>query len=119
MAVMEDFGGYSGGIYEHEGPESEGDINHQVMIVGYNDDPGYWICKNSWGKRWGERGFFRIFYGGCQIEQRIAYVDCKDSEMHFPFEANAKGPYYSRDKTVTFDASADIELGMDIEGSYE
>ena len=29
---------------------------HGVTIVGYNDDYEYWICKNSWGKGWGENG---------------------------------------------------------------
>merc|ERR1711971_1276352 len=35
--------------------------NHAVLVVGYG--PGYWLVKNSWGKRWGEDGFFKIKSG--------------------------------------------------------
>jgi C1A family cysteine protease len=39
---------------------------------GYNDDPGFWICKNSWGT-WGEQGFFRITYNHCAIDSWLNY----------------------------------------------
>ena len=39
-----------------------------MAIVGYDDNTGCWICKNSWGTGWGEQGFFRIAYGQCNIE---------------------------------------------------
>ena len=36
---------------------------HAIMVVGYDDGQGCWICKNSWGSNWGENGFFRAKYG--------------------------------------------------------
>ena len=51
--------------------------SHSVVIVGYNDNPGYWICKNSWGTSWGPPGmdgFFGMPYGMCDIESEMDFV---------------------------------------------
>ena len=64
--VYEDFYSYKSGTYKHVTGENVG--GHCVTIVGYNDTGGYWICKNSWGTNWGEKGFFKIAYGECGID---------------------------------------------------
>jgi Papain family cysteine protease len=48
---------------------------HAVCIVGYDDTPGYWICKNSWGAGWGGAGdgFFNIAYGDCYVDSYRMY----------------------------------------------
>jgi len=76
--VYSDFYGYGGGIYHHTGFRDEYNpfemTSHAVTLVGYGVDPStgekFWNVKNSWGKFWGEHGYFRIRRGtnDCSIE---------------------------------------------------
>jgi C1A family cysteine protease len=66
FVVYQDFFSYRSGIYRHVTGSEEG--GHCVAIVGYDDNPGYWICKNSWGTGWGNQGYFNIAYGECAID---------------------------------------------------
>ena len=115
MAVYDDFFSYKGGIYEHPGYEPPDDINHEVVLVGYNDNPGYWICKNSWGENWGENGFFKMAYGDCQIEYYIIYVKYDPSSRNWPPVADAGGPYMGKiGEDITFDGSGSYDADDNI-----
>lgn len=35
---------------------------HAILIVGYDDDKGYAIVRNSWGEGWGDKGYCYIPY---------------------------------------------------------
>jgi C1A family cysteine protease len=59
--VYQDFLYHEKGIYEHKWGKSRG--AHYMAIVGYNDDPGYWIVKNSWGTNYQDNGWVNIKYG--------------------------------------------------------
>ena len=60
---------YTGGILDKTSSQCPvSGINHAVTLVGYGAESGvdYWTVKNSWGKNWGENGYFRIRRGtGC------------------------------------------------------
>jgi cathepsin B len=70
------FDGHRTRIYM--GPNSEAtEIGaHAVSIVGWGTEHGvpYWVCRNSWSKRWGDGGYFRIVRGRdvCGIESDVS-----------------------------------------------
>ncbi|XP_047471069.1 uncharacterized peptidase C1-like protein F26E4.3 [Penaeus chinensis] len=75
MRVYRDLFMYAGGVYRHTGSPQEDHAMHSVRIVGWGQDSSlggrpskYWLVANSWGKRWGERGFFRIQRGTNESE---------------------------------------------------
>lgn len=62
MRVIGSFFQYKSGIYTPTNCTSA--INHAIMVVGFGTDEEtkqkYWICRNSWGAGFGERGYFRL-----------------------------------------------------------
>jgi C1A family cysteine protease len=96
--------------YAYPGPYNG--ANHQVVIVGWNDDQsiengGYWIVKNSCSSEWGYNGFFNIEYGSLNIDSvEIDWVDY-DSESYNNWSPNADaGGFYFAESAEVISLSA-------------
>ncbi|XP_053205502.1 procathepsin L-like [Panonychus citri] len=70
---------YSSGIIDSdtECGSAFGQLDHGVTVVGYGTEGSkdYWIVKNSWGKSFGEKGYFRLQRGSnlCGIATAASY----------------------------------------------
>jgi len=120
MTVYDNFYSYGGGCYAHT--DDSQDLNHAVLLVGWDDSmcngEGAWIIKNSWGTFWGDDGFGWIKYGSCNIGAAAALLNieavhilsptflpdanmsCNDDEYGYQFEAEGATPPYSWYKQV-------------------
>merc|ERR1719356_1963416 len=66
-------------------------VNHAVVLMGFGKDQefamNYWNVRNSWGKYWGEDGFFRLKRAAPHQKEPCSWdnkpeegVVCKDKE---------------------------------------
>jgi C1A family cysteine protease len=62
---------YTGGVYNEK---AMGNVDHAVLLVGWDDKRGAWLMKNSWGTNWGEQGYMWIAYGSNSIGSHAAWV---------------------------------------------
>lgn len=78
------FDNYTHGIFNDTTGAT--DLNHIVSLVGWGVQKGvkYWIGRNSWGRYWGEDGFFRIVRGtnNLGIEEYCAWAMPKPGAVH-------------------------------------
>lgn len=66
---------YIGGIFN---ANTGTDINHAVVLVGWDDTQGangIWYLRNSWGFGWGEGGYMRIEYDSNLVGSSPAYAE--------------------------------------------
>jgi C1A family cysteine protease len=62
VAADDAFQAYTGGVFQSTESDPN-QIDHDVMLVGWNDTDGAWILRNTWTTAWGEAGYMRIAYG--------------------------------------------------------
>jgi hypothetical protein len=105
MEVYSDFYSYRSGIYKRTaGAAYKG--GHAVIIIGYNDKEGYWICKNSWGTDWGEDGFFRIRMGDSEIGSYCVGMSGTNLVNHAPVLNAIPSQSGDEGKLIAFTLSA-------------
>ncbi|OIO86699.1 MAG: hypothetical protein AUK02_05730 [Anaerolineae bacterium CG2_30_58_95] len=79
VCVGDAFQAYTGGSIfstneSEQCPGSYFHVNHQIILVGWNDADGYWILRNSWGPSWGESGYMRIAYNTSHVGEGTSWV---------------------------------------------
>ena len=75
--VSGNFFGYTEGVYSEEVATDASGDGHAVVLVGWDDDRGAWLMRNSWGEDWGENGYCWIAYGSNRIGRHTAWVKAK------------------------------------------
>ncbi|VDK48635.1 unnamed protein product [Cylicostephanus goldi] len=62
FTLREDFQHYMSGIYKTDEVRSEHLYGHCAKLIGWGEDKGmkFWLYANTWGRDWGENGFFRV-----------------------------------------------------------
>jgi cathepsin L len=52
---------YSSGIFDGCNQVNP-DIDHAVVLMGYGEENGqkFWLVRNSWSPKWGEKGYIRV-----------------------------------------------------------
>lgn len=74
------FQSYRGGIFDvDERATCPNDVNHAIVLVGWDDSQRVWILRNSWGTGWGENGYMRIRWGISNVGYGANYAEFRSS----------------------------------------
>ena len=71
--LLPDFNNGSGFINKIYSSHGYSDDGHAVAIIGWGK--GYWICRNSMGRKFGEDGYFKMKMGVCGIEDDVWAIE--------------------------------------------
>ena len=69
--VSDAFAAYVGGVFD---AFESGQTNHAISVVGWDDERGAWLVRNSWGSDWGEDGYVWIAYGSNGIGNNAVWA---------------------------------------------
>jgi hypothetical protein len=94
--------------------------HHLALLVGWRDDPGQWILKNTFGEETGDGGFVYVRYGSTVTEDRVVSItgyEPHDNSVETYTNAEKGGTYgigYHPDDTAWGMSLLDIAAGKGI-----
>lgn len=79
--VTNHFQAYTGGVFnEKVKTSSASDVNHAITIVGWDDSLNAYLIKNSWGDKWGIKGYMWIDYKSANIGYGTMWVVARNEK---------------------------------------
>ncbi len=97
MRVTPEFFLYQSGVYrcggssyDHQNPRYANlAAHHSIRLLGWGksidrntqQEENYWIAANSWGTGWGDKGYFHIRFGECEIEETVIATYGKSTDV--------------------------------------
>jgi hypothetical protein len=89
ITVWEDFHHYLSGVYEPSDPDPEtARAFHALLLVGYSDERGAWLARNSWGDGWGIDGYLWLAYGASESHKFVYTAVRSDSRRLYDMDGD-------------------------------
>jgi len=89
MTVWEDFHSYLSGVYDPVDPDPEtARAFHALLLVGYSDERGAWLARNSWGENWGIDGYLWLAYGASESHRFVYSAVRSDSRNLYDLDGD-------------------------------
>lgn len=119
-------GGYSNGMFDDENIGNS--TNHAISVVGWDDNKGAWLIKNSWGSEWADNGFGWVKYGKQNLKYFLWVDVAKTDNQNISSEEENKnlitidfthvlGSLQKYEKlTITIDGVKQKRFGMNKKG---
>lgn len=113
VLATEEFQAYTGGVFKENLPAWKltpidsshprwkyHSVNHDILLIGWNDARHAWLIKNSWGTCWGEtggmgaeKGYMWIDYDSNNIGLGAAWVEAQNQAYKLPQEYYQIAPH--------------------------
>jgi len=80
IGVWSDIFSYGAGTYVPETEDPDQIVGyHALLLVGWDDERGGWLARNSWGPTWGNSGYLWLGYGASDSNRQVFTAISSDS----------------------------------------